>query len=281
MNVAPLRFHFILGDIFEIGPRSKSRNSFDFNRDPQSRHGAAYTGRSGFVWPFHNNKSGNLETTTSKVSLHEKHGSSNASKFRVVGRGGSGSKLRQVSVSNPVVVLETESTPSIRQQPLDQAAAAAAAPFFRPSGRGGLGSLSTSPPTARKQLKPPTTILGMLRGRKRSEVQINEQYKASTPRRSQSVIYLSKQAQRDIAGKYRPFFLIFNFVFFFSFSKFFFSKQTTRTTFLLGPLHSTKDRALPLPKTHILITTTMTVMTEIHISKKYPAGNPTSIASVV
>lgn len=206
-----------LGDIFEIGPRSKSRNSFDFNRDPQSRHGAAYTGRSGFVWPFHNNKSGNLETTTSKVSLHEKPGSSsNASKFRVVGRGGSGSKLRQVSVSNPVVVLETESTPSIRQQPLDQAAAAAAAaPFFRPSGRGGLGSLSTSPPTARKQLKPPTTILGMLRGRKRSEVQINEQYKSPTPRRSQSVIYLSKQAQRDIAGKYRPFFLFFILSFFF------------------------------------------------------------------
>ena len=188
MNLALI---LLAGDIFEIGStRSKSRNSLDFNREPQSR--GAYTGKSGFVWPFH--KSGDELEAASKLSLNERSG--NASKFRVVGRGGSGSKLRQVSVSNPIVVLETDSTPSLRQ-PLDQAA-----PFYRPSGRGGLGSLSTtSPPTARKTLKPPNAILGMLRGRKQSEVQLNEQYKTSTPRRSQSVIYLTNKTQRDLTGK--------------------------------------------------------------------------------
>ena len=83
-----------------------------------------------------------------------------ASKLRMVGRGGSGSKLRQVSVSNPIVVLEADNL--AQRQPVDHGGS-----FHRPTGRGGLGSLSTSPPAA---LKPPSAILDrFLRGRKPSE----------------------------------------------------------------------------------------------------------------
>ena len=78
----------------------------------------------------------------------------------MVGRGGSGSKLRQVSVSKPIVVLEADNI--AQRQPVDHGGS-----FYRPTGRGGLGSLSTSPPTALKSLKPPSTILDrFLRGRK-------------------------------------------------------------------------------------------------------------------
>ena len=180
------------GDIFEIGPRSRSRNSLDFNRPSQS---GPYSGRSGFAWPF--NKSGNVETT-SKVSLDRQSSNSSqggASKFRVVGRGGSGSKLRKISLPNPVVVLEGDN-PSLRQ-PLNQGAA-----FYRPTGRGGLGSLSTSPPMV-KTFKPPTAFMGLLRGRKQSELRLNEQYqsqKGPPSRRAQSVYYRSRPIQEGIAG---------------------------------------------------------------------------------
>ena len=231
----------VLGDIFEIGPRSESRNSLDFNRQPRNH---TYVGRTGFTWSLPGQKSGNL--STSKLSLNEQ------TKFRVVGRGGSGSKMRQVSVSNPIVVLETDA-PSLLRQPLDHKT-----PFYRPSGRGGLGSLSTSPPSALKQLKPPTAILGLLRGgRKQSEVQLNEQYQLhrnSPPRRSQSVYYRSIQTQKDMTGI--PFFIFLQKLNVF-FKKFF---KQTRTT-ILDPLHL-KNSALPFPKTHTMITT------KIHISKK-------------
>jgi hypothetical protein len=86
-----------------------------------------------------------------------------ASKLRVVGRGGSGSKLRQVSVSKPIVVLEADNI--AQRQPVDHGGS-----FYRPTGRGGLGSLSTSSPTALKPLKPPSAILDrFLRGRKPKE----------------------------------------------------------------------------------------------------------------
>ena len=196
-----MSFAFLLhlaGDTFEIGStRSRSRHSFDFSQKSQSR---AYPGRSaGFAWPFH--KSGNPETT-SKVSLDRQSSSSSqadqgASKFRVVGRGGSGSKLRQVSLSNPIVVLEADTTTPPLRQPLDQGTV-----FYRPTGRGGLGSLSTSPPTIRTTTKP-TTFMNLLRGRKRSDLQLNERYqthKSSSPRkRPQSVYYGSRQIQ-DLEG---------------------------------------------------------------------------------
>lgn len=200
----PYNFITLAGDIFELGPtasnRSESRNSLNlnFDRQPQSR---TYTGgSSNFVWPFH--KSGSLNA--SKLPLNEQSVSSlpaGVPTFRVVGRGGSGSKLRQgslsgstlrqESLSNSVVVLETES-PFLRQ-PLEHEPS-----FRRPIGRGGLGSLSTSPPTAmtRKPLKPPLAILDLLRGRKRSEVQLNKQFelhKNSPPRRSQSLYYHPNQ----------------------------------------------------------------------------------------
>lgn len=188
-------FLHLAGDVFEIGPRSKSRNSFDFNRQPQGR---GYNGGSGFAWPF--NKSENPETTSNDDRSSDSSTHAVASKFRVVGRGGSGSKLRQVSLSNPIVVIEAD-TPALRQ-PLDSGAA-----FYRPSGRGGLGSLSTSTPTralkSPKPPKPPTNIMGLLRGRKRSENKLNEQYqshKNSPPRRSRSVYYRSKQNQEHMTG---------------------------------------------------------------------------------
>ena len=194
------------GDVFELGPRSESRNSLNFDRR-QPQQSRAYNGKSNFVWPFH--KSGSLETTTTttttrKSSLNERSGNNNSlptttttasarvPKIRVVGRGGSGSKLRQVSLSNPaVVVLESESSSCLRQ-PHDQESL-----FYRPTGRGGLGSrrsTGTNPPTAMKPFKPPTAmILDLIRGRKRSEVQLNEHFKihksSSTPRRSQSLYY--------------------------------------------------------------------------------------------
>jgi hypothetical protein len=169
--------------MFELGPRSESRLSFDFTRQPQSH---AYTGRSGpsgLAWPFHTKS----QTNKSVNSLP-------ASKFRVVGRGGSGSKLRQVSLSSPIVVLEADI--SSQRQPLDHGT-----PFYRPTGRGGLGSLSTNPPTVLKPLKPPTAILDrFLRGRKQSQVQLDEQYRIhkTSPRRSQSLYYRPQQIQKDV-----------------------------------------------------------------------------------
>ena len=182
------------GDVFELGPRSKSRNSLDFSR-PQRN---AYSGRSGFVWPFH--KSGSLESG-SKLSLdrqssHSSQSGTGASQFRVVGRGGSGSKLRQISLSKPVVVVEADS--SLRQQNPDPKAT-----FYRPGGRGGLGSLSTNPPTNRtlKPMKPPTALIGLLRGRKRSELQLDDQYLSNKnhtpPRRAQSVYYRSRHTPHE------------------------------------------------------------------------------------
>lgn len=175
------------GDIFELGPnrrRSESRQSVDFNR-PQSRSSSE---KSNLGWPF------SKSDTTKKSSQDEQSG--NSSKFRVVGRGGSGSKLRQVSVSNPVVILEADTT-SLRP-PLESGGA-----FFRPSGRGGLGSLSTSAPKAIKPIKPPPAIMSLLRGRKKSENQLNEEFllhKNSSPRRSQSVYYRTKPTQKTITG---------------------------------------------------------------------------------
>ena len=136
-----------------------------------------------------------------------------ASKLRVVGRGGSGSKLRQVNVSKPIVpvVLEADNLAQRHRDPVDNGGS-----FYRPTGRGGLGSLSTNPPTALKPLKPlkpPSAILDrFLHGRKpsASEVQLNEPYqlhKRSPPRRSQSVYYRPKQIQKDITGI--SFFLVF------------------------------------------------------------------------
>lgn len=189
MNIAFSQSVKSKGDVFELGPRSKSRNSLDFSRPQRS----AYSGKSGFVWPFH--KSGSLEST-SKVSLDRQssHSSQNgASQFRVVGRGGSGSKLRQISLSNPVVVVEADSAAS-RSKTLDQGAT-----FYRPGGRGGLGSLSTNPPTNRtlKPMKPPTALIGLIRGRKRSELRLDEEFEShrnSPPRRAQSVYYRSRSS---------------------------------------------------------------------------------------
>ena len=101
-----------------------------------------------------------------------------------------------MSLSNPVVVLETD-LPSLRQ-PLDHGSTT----FYRPGGRGGLGSLSTNPPANRalKPMKPPTAIMTLLRRRKRSELQLDEQYKShrnSPPRRSQSVYYRPRQHQPE------------------------------------------------------------------------------------
>jgi hypothetical protein len=136
---------------------------------------------------------------------------SKESKLRVVGRGGSGSKLRQVSVSKPIVTVALETDNLAQRHPVDPGGS-----FYRPTGRGGLGSLSTNTPTALKPLKPlkpPSAILDrFLHGRKpsSSEVQLNEPYqlhKSSPPRRSQSVYYRPKQIQKDIIGI--PFFLVF------------------------------------------------------------------------
>lgn len=85
-----------------------------------------------------------------------------ASKVRMVGRGGSGSQLRQVSLTE-AALLEPEPNVHNLRQPLY---VEPEHPFFRPTGRGGLGSLSTRPMTPLKPLKPPVAIIGMLRGKK-------------------------------------------------------------------------------------------------------------------
>jgi hypothetical protein len=68
-----------------------------------------------------------------------------------------------VSVSKPTVVLEADSL--AQRQPVEHGGS-----FYRPTGRGGLGSLSANPPTAPKPSKPPSTILDrFIRGRKLKE----------------------------------------------------------------------------------------------------------------
>ena len=289
----------LAGDVFELGPRSESRNSLNFDRrQPQQQQSRRpYTGRSNFVWPFH--KSGSLETTTTtttrrRLPLNERSSNNSststtarAPKIRVVGRGGSGSKLRQVSLSNPaVVVLESESTSCLRQ-PHDQDSL-----FYRPTGRGGLGSrrsTGTSPPSAMKPLKPPTAILDLIRGRKRSDAQLNERFKihnkSSPPRRSQSLYY---RPQKDSFTRIvtRTGTVIFFFCFEWSFFLFFFNLiffkiqvQTPWTT-LLGALYwKLKDTAaLPFHITYIIPMMITTI--PIHISKKKSIGQLTNIANV-
>lgn len=170
--------------------------------DLERQQSSTYSARSGFAsgWPFNKSDSENHPGTTSKVSLDGRSSTSSteASKFRVVGRGGSGSKLRQVALTKPIVVLEADS--SSQRQPLNHGVG-----FYRPTGRGGLGSLSTSPPTIRamKPLKPPTAIMALLRRRKRNELHIDAQCQShnnSLPKRSQSVYYRSRQTQEHITG---------------------------------------------------------------------------------
>ena len=166
----PFSLTFIAEDVLES--RTMSRRSMEelrkFEREPQRSR--PYTGKSGFVWPFHKAE------ITIQLPLKEKSRSSlppGASKLRVVGRGGSGSQLRQVSLSNPAV-LDAEPQPDVHHHPrhLPEAEPSASPAFYRPTGRGGLGSLSTRPPTP---LKPPVVIQSLLRGRKRRRTRSEEQ----------------------------------------------------------------------------------------------------------
>ena len=136
----------------------KSAKSMDDIRPsdrPSQNH--AYTGKSKFAWPFNRPLVPLDSKTANQPPLKEQSGdlsSAAASKIRVVGRGGSGSRLRQASLSNPAVLnLDIPSSP---RQPLDS-------DFHRPIGRGGLGSLSTRPVT---KFKAPSAILRLLRGRR-------------------------------------------------------------------------------------------------------------------
>ena len=114
--------------------------------------------KSGFVWPFHKREISFQLPMKGKESHNRNSVPAGTSKLRIVGRGGSGSQLRRVSLANPTV-LEPNVVHCPRQPPEPEPSS-----FYRPTGRGGIGSLSTSTPTP---LKPPTAMLGLLRGHKR------------------------------------------------------------------------------------------------------------------
>lgn len=105
-----------------------------------SRRSMEYTEKSNFAWPFHKAENPIQSPLRKRNSLPAA-----ASKLRMVGRGGSGSKLRRLALSN-TAVLEHAS----RQPPEPESSS-----FYRPTGRGG-GSLN-----------PPVAILDLLRRRKR------------------------------------------------------------------------------------------------------------------
>lgn len=132
------------------------------DREPQTR---AYTGKSAFVWPFHRTEIA-IQLPLKEKSKSKSRNSlpAGSSKLRMVGRGGSGSQLRKVSLSNTAALSEQGGSRQTPELPESSSS------FYRPTGRGGLGSLSTRAPTP---MKPPTVILGsLLRGRKQSQAQI-------------------------------------------------------------------------------------------------------------
>jgi len=163
---------FITEQSFELQlmPGKSSEDSRNFDRQPQTR---AYTGKPSFIWPFRKQRSLDPKTAnqllskdTSSISLPQE-----APTFRMVGRGGSGSRIRQGS-SIPTLIEPNVTRP---HQPLKSDSS-------RPIGRGGVGSSS-------RPLIPSTSILDLLSGNKPSQPRRNERklHKHPPPSRAQSV----------------------------------------------------------------------------------------------
>ncbi|KAF8798413.1 hypothetical protein BYT27DRAFT_7264978 [Phlegmacium glaucopus] len=148
----------------QLRPRTSAGDNRSIDPEPP------YTRKPSFVWPFHAQASqesgiGSQVSTKDQSSLSL---SDNSSQYRVVGRGGSGSRLRQQAASSNSAGSESN-VPRPSQPPKPG--------FHRPTGRGGAGSSSKTVVAS----NPPTSLLDFLRGHKPSQTQRTERRKNLPP----------------------------------------------------------------------------------------------------